>query len=83
MSQEDDISALSDDELGQELRDRFGYKAGPITSTTRSVYEKKLSNLRKNPPAAKIATPSKRSSPNGDQSERTGQFLTYHVLILT
>ena len=73
MSQDDDVSALSDDELGHELRDRFGYKAGPITATTRSVYEKKLSNLRKNPPAAKI-TPSKRPQ-NGDHTERAGLFL--------
>ena len=32
---------LSDEELRQELQDH-GYACGPVTVTTRSVYEKKL-----------------------------------------
>lgn len=39
------VSSLSDDELKAELS-TFGFTAGPITGTTRSILQKKLEAFR-------------------------------------
>lgn len=40
------IKSLSNDELVQHLMNEYGYKCGPITVSTRSVYEKKLQSFK-------------------------------------
>lgn len=74
-----DVTALSDEELVAEMWNKFGYRGGPITTTTRSVYEKKLLNLRKGQSASKL-TPSKRPQ-NGDNADKTGLYAhTPHII---
>lgn len=81
------VKRLSDAELLHRLRDEFGYKAaGPITATTRSVYEKKLIGFINDPSTSKLLkhTPSKRqsldtSSQNGGSGPPSaeGKFFYY------
>ena len=40
-----DIKTMSDEELIEELRD-YGATPGPITNTTRLVYQKKLASFK-------------------------------------
>uniref|UniRef100_A0A1I7XL03 LEM domain-containing protein n=1 Tax=Heterorhabditis bacteriophora TaxID=37862 RepID=A0A1I7XL03_HETBA len=57
-----EIEALSDTELRDELR-TYSTNFGPITGTTRSVYEKKLAKLRKEGSKITVQTaPAKRTT---------------------
>lgn len=42
-----EISSLTNKQLAQRFKDEFNYVCGPISPTTRSVYETKLINLIK------------------------------------
>jgi len=57
-----DVSDYSDAEIKQSLQE-FGVTCGPLTSTTRAVYAKKLSKL--------IATSSSQSEPEVVQARQT------------
>lgn len=70
------VKQMTDEQLVNQLRTEFGYKAGPITVTTRSVYEKKLVNFLKSPPSPSRLTPIKKQAvastsfvPNGEEGE--------------
>ena len=55
MENKENLSKLSNDELFKMLK-KYGINAGPITTTTRSVYEKKLLNFLSTAPAANAET---------------------------
>lgn len=59
---------LSDDELRKSLQD-FGEDVGPITPTTRALYEKKLTNLRKKNGPVKTKERSSLNAFSSDDSE--------------
>lgn len=41
----EDVSKMSDSELARELK-QYGINVGPITSSTRSVYQRRLAKLK-------------------------------------
>lgn len=55
------VSELSNEEVKSELQ-AFGFNPGPVTATTRQIYEKKLENLRKGGASTtkKSASPARR-----------------------
>lgn len=61
------VKSMTDDQLSNSLRTEFGYKAGPITVSTRSVYEKKLINFKTSKGLTPTKTPAKSTS-NGSHA---------------
>ncbi|KAI1711769.1 LEM domain-containing protein [Ditylenchus destructor] len=69
---------LGDDELRQELQ-KHGMNSGPITPSTRRIYEIKLMKFVQNSGskgvaefAEKVSTPQKQNGPNGDSNGLNG-----------
>lgn len=67
------IKSLSNDELVQHLMNEYGYKCGPITVSTRSVYEKKLQSFKNH------TTISGKTIPVSQQETRTDQIRTDQI----
>lgn len=81
------IKSLPNDELVQRLMNDYGYKCGPITVSTRSVYEKKLQSFINNTTisgkAIPTATQNKTNGSNDhhevveeEESDDAGKLLT-------
>lgn len=64
------VRDMSNDEL-KHLLDEYGYKAGPVISTTRRVYENKLIKFIEDAVLAGAASPL--SSPNRSSSLSNGE----------
>ncbi|VDL84255.1 unnamed protein product [Nippostrongylus brasiliensis] len=63
-----DASLLSDAELAAELR-KYNVSVGPVTGTTRTLYEKKLAKLRKQGPAKTADASPEKPKANGSDEE--------------
>lgn len=59
------VKSLSNDELVHHLMNDYGYKCGPITVSTRSVYEKKLQSFKNNTTISGKAIPASQTKTNG------------------
>lgn len=62
------IKSLSNDELVQHLMNEYGYKCGPITVSTRSVYEKKLQSFKNHTTISGKTIPVSQSRTNGSST---------------
>lgn len=89
MDHETLVKQLSDEQLFTKLRDEWGYKCGPITVSTRVVYEKKLLTFLNSPKNAASLTPAKSNSlrspssaskatstPNGNPNESSSRRMS-------